>query len=112
MRRTMVAVAREMSLVDFHEATSVARALPLLATRPFRGLVLDIGDGAESLALLEQLRAGALAGNQADLPVIALTSAPTPDVASRLEALRPLRTLNKPFRVGQLLDCVSRLRAA
>lgn len=31
MRRTMVAVAREMRVAEIHEATSVARALPVVA---------------------------------------------------------------------------------
>ncbi len=106
MRRTMVAVAREMGLVDLQEATSVARALPLLSTRSFRGLVLDMGDGPEALDLLHKLRAGSLA-SQPQIPVIALTSEPTPALRAGLDAMKPLRTLHKPFKVGELIYCVS-----
>lgn len=109
MRRTMVAVARELNLVEFTEATSVSKALPLLSVRQFRGLVLDMGDDSgEALALLEHLRAGDYA-SRADMPVIALTYASPPAVASRLDAFQPLRMLHKPFKVGELLESVARM---
>ncbi|MDB5850777.1 MAG: response regulator receiver protein [Rhodoferax sp.] len=108
MRRTMVAVGRQLGIVEFHEATSVARALPLLATRAFNGLVLDMGDGPEALALLEHLRAGGFA-SQSDLPVIALTYLSSPAAASQLDAFKPLKVLHKPFRVGELLESVSQI---
>jgi len=106
MRRTMVAVARELGIVEFHEATSVARALPLLASRSFRGLVLDMEEGEVSLALLARLRAGDFA-SRADMPVVALTYAAAPALAGQLDGMQPLRLLNKPFKVGELLESVS-----
>lgn len=109
MRRTMVAVAREMGLAEFHEATCVARALPVLATRAFRGLVLDMSEGPEAITLLERLRAGNFA-SLADTPVIALTFSATEEIGSKLEELQPLHTLHKPFKVRELLESVSRLR--
>lgn len=109
MRRTMVAVAREMGLVDFHEATSVARALPLLAARSYGGVVLDMGEGSGAITLLERLRAGDFASH-ADTPVIALTFSATEEIGGKLDALQPLRTLHKPFKVRELLESVSRLR--
>lgn len=109
MRRTMVAVARELRLVEFHEVASVARALPLLAARRFGGMVLDIDDGGEALTLLARLRAGDFACRP-DLPVVALTFPPpsaTADAADRLDALKPVRTLHKPFKVSDLLAAVA-----
>ena len=106
MRRTMVAVARELGIVEFHEATSVARALPLLASRSFRGLVLDMEEGEVSVALLARLRAGDFA-SRADMPVVALTYAAAPGLAGQLDGMQPLRLLNKPFKVGELLESVS-----
>ncbi|WP_295850031.1 response regulator [uncultured Xylophilus sp.] len=112
MRRTMVTVGRELRIVDFQEATSVARAQALLESRRFGGLVLDMGDGPEALALLEQLRAG-MFPSPADLPVIALTYVPPPAmVASRLAGFEPRHTLRKPFKVGELLESVAAIRAA
>ncbi|KQP37341.1 response regulator [Pseudorhodoferax sp. Leaf274] len=106
MRRTMVAVAREMRLVEFHEVASVARAVPLLESRRFGGMVLDIDDGSDALTLLERLRAGQFVCRP-DLPVVALTFTAAPGPAAQLEALKPLRTLHKPFKVGELLSSVA-----
>ncbi|WP_326540972.1 response regulator [Pseudorhodoferax sp.] len=106
MRRTMVAVARELGLVDFHEVSSIARALPLLEARRFGGMVLDMDDGSDALTLLERLRAGQFVCRP-DLPVVALTFPAGPGLAGQLEALRPLRTLHKPFKVGELLASVA-----
>lgn len=109
MRRTMVTVARELGLVEFVEATSVAKARPLLAAKPFRGLVLDLGDDpAEALALLDQLRAGDFV-SRADMPVIALSYASSQKLADSLEVFQPLRMLPKPFKVGELLESVARM---
>lgn len=106
MRRTMVAVARELGLVEFHEASSIARALPLLETRRFGGMVLDMDDGSEALTLFERVRAGEFVCRP-DLPVVALTFPVSAEAASRLEALKPLRTLDKPFKVRELLASVA-----
>nr|WP_286197962.1 response regulator [Variovorax boronicumulans] len=110
MRRTIVAVARELALVEFHEASSVARALPLLQARRFGGMVVDLDDGNDALTLLERLRAGEFACRP-DLPVIALSLPTSPAASSRLDAVRPLRTLDKPFKVRELLSSVALLAA-
>ena len=111
MRRTMVAVGRELGLVDFHEASSIARALPMLASRRFGGMVLDMDDGSDALTLLERVRAGEFVCRP-DLPVVALTYAGPAGAASRLEALKPLRTLDKPFKVRELLASVAMMAKA
>lgn len=111
VRRTMVAVGRELGLVDFHEASSVARALPMLEARRFGGMVLDLDDGNDALTLLERVRAGEFVCRP-DLPVVALTFAGPSGAASRLEALKPLRTLDKPFKVRELLASVALMAKA
>lgn len=109
VRRTMVAVAREMRVAEIHEATSVARALPVLRMRPFRGLVLDVGDDeAEACSLLQQLRAGDLA-SPPDLPVVALAAEWQHALAGKLDRIPRLRVLPKPFRIRQLLESLSRM---
>ncbi len=106
MRRTMVSVARELGLVDFHDVSSVARALPMLQTTRFGGMVLDIDDGADALALLERVRAGEFVC-RADLPVVAMCFPAPPGSSARLDALAPLRTLQKPFKIKELLASVA-----
>ena len=108
MRRTMVAVARELRLAEFHEATSASKALPLMLSRPFRGLVLHIDGDAAVIALLTRLREGSLA-SRADMPVIGLTYAATGAWGGQLEAFQPMRLLHKPFRVAELLESGSRM---
>jgi CheY-like chemotaxis protein len=108
MRRTMVAVARELQLVEFHEATSASKALALMSARPFRGLVLHIDDDAAAIGLLTRLREGSLA-SPANLPVIGLTYVATAAWDGQLEAFQPMRLLRKPFRIAELLESVSRM---
>lgn len=106
MRRTMVAVGRELGLFEFHEASSIARALPMLEARRFGGMVLDLDDGSDALTLLERVRAGEFVCRP-DLPVVALTFPVSAEASRRLEALKPLRTLDKPFKVRELLASVA-----
>lgn len=111
MRRTMVAVGRELGLVDFHEASSIARALPMLEARRFGGMVLDMDDGSDALTLLERVRAGEFVCRP-DLPVVALTFRGPPGAVDRLGPLKPLRTLDKPFKVRELLASVALMAKA
>lgn len=105
LRRTIVSVARDLGLVDFHEATSVARALPMLAAQPFFGLVLDCDDAASSTDLLARLRGGAFAC-AADVPVLAMSSLPDPERDAWRAAIGVTGTLRKPFKIGALLESV------
>lgn len=105
LRRTIVTVARELGLVEFHEATSIDRALRMLGSRKFAGMVIDLGDGADTVALLADLRQGAFA-SQARMPVIVLTSEPGKPDSSTIEPLWPVDVLRKPFKIGALLESV------
>ncbi|MDA8444299.1 response regulator [Paracidovorax valerianellae] len=105
LRRTIVSVARDLGLVEFHEATSVARALPVLAARPFFGLVLDCDDVSASTDLLSRLRSGAFAC-PADMPVLALSSQVDPERDAWREAIGVQDTLRKPFKIRTLLESV------
>ncbi|MDB5896320.1 MAG: response regulator receiver protein [Rhodoferax sp.] len=106
LRRTVVVVGRELGLFEFVEATSVAKALPLLAARAFSGIVLDLDDGGEALALLAQLRTGTLA-SRADVPVVTLSHGTDAALDQKLSAFGPLVKLRKPFKVRELLESVS-----
>ena len=105
LRRTIVTVARELALVEFHEATSVDRALRLLGSRRFVGMVLDLGDGADAMTLLEELRKGAFA-SVPRMPVIVMTSEPGKPDETTLQPLWPIDVLRKPFKIGALLESV------
>jgi len=110
LRRTIVTVARELGLVEFHEATSVARAMPALASRRFVGVVIDIGEGPEALAMLARLRDGGYACAPR-IPVIAMTSQPIPEGDGTLDPLWPVSVLRKPFKIGALLESVKTMAA-
>ncbi|MDY0106553.1 MAG: response regulator, partial [Giesbergeria sp.] len=58
LRRTMAMVARDLGMVDFHEASSVGRACTLLASEAYEGLVLDLQEGPQAMELLGDLRQG------------------------------------------------------
>lgn len=105
LRRTIVAVARELALVEFHETTSVERALPVLGARPFAGLVLDCDDHASAADLLGRLRDGAFA-SPPRIPVLAITSVPDADRDAWRRSMGVIGTLHKPFKIGALLERV------
>lgn len=105
LRRTIVTVARELGLVEFHEATSVDRALRLLASHRFVGMVLDLGDGPDAMTLLAELRKGAFA-TVPRIPVIVMTSEPGNAHEATMQPLGPIDVLRKPFKIGALLESV------
>ncbi|MDA8455605.1 response regulator [Acidovorax sp. GBBC 3334] len=105
LRRTIVAVARELAQVEFHETTSAERALPVLGVRPFSGLVLDCDDHAVAADLLGRLRDGAFA-SPPRIPVVAITSLHDPDRDAWRQSMGVIGTLHKPFKIGALLERV------
>ncbi|WP_139019290.1 response regulator [Acidovorax sp. NO-1] len=105
LRRTMVMVARDLGMVDFHEASSVGRARALLATGAYEGLVLDLQEGPQALELLSELRQGRFATPR-DARVVALAGGGSPVDAERLQGLDVVRVLDKPVRISELLDAV------
>ena len=105
LRRTMVMVARDLGMVDFHEASSVGRARALLATGAYEGLVLDLQEGPQALELLGELRQGRFATPR-DARVVVLAGGGSPVTAERLQGLDVDRVLGKPVRISELLDAV------
>lgn len=105
LRRTMVMVARDLGMVDFHEASSVGRARALLATGAYEGLVLDLQEGPQTLELLSELRQGRFATPR-DARVVVLAGGGSPVDAERLQGLDVARVLGKPVRISELLDAV------
>ena len=106
LRRTMVMVARDLGMVDFHEASSVGRARALLATGAYEGLVLDLQEGPQALELLGELRQGRFATPR-DARVVVLAGGGSPVNAERLQGLDVDRVLGKPVRISELLDAVA-----
>ena len=105
LRRTMVMVARDLGMVDFHEASSVGRARALLGTGAYEGLVLDLQEGPQALELLGELRQGRFATPR-DARVVVLAGGGSPVDAERLQGLDVARVLGKPVRISELLDAV------
>lgn len=105
LRRTMVMVARDLGMVDFHEASSVGRARALLGTGAYEGMVLDLQEGPLALELLGELRQGRFATPR-DARVVVLAGGGSPVDAERLQGLDVARVLGKPVRISELLDAV------
>ena len=105
LRRTMVMVARDLGMVDFHEASSVGRARALLATGAYEGLGLDLPEGPQALELLSDLRQGRFATPR-DARVVVLAGGGNPVDVERLQGLGVARVLGKPVRISELLDAV------
>ena len=105
LRRTMAMVARDLGVVDFHEASSVGRARTLLAGGAFAGLVLDLAEEAQAMELLGELRQGKFS-TPSDAPVIVLEADAKPVDATRLQALGVTRVLGKPVRISDLLSAL------
>lgn len=105
LRRTMVMVARDLGMVDFHEASSVGRARALLATDAYEGMVLDLQEGPQALELLSDLRLGRFATPR-DARVVVLAGDGNPVDVERLQGLGVARVLGKPVRISELLDAI------
>lgn len=106
LRRTMVMVARDLGMVDFHEASSVGRARALLGTGAYEGMVLDLQEGPLALELLGELRQGRFATPRDARVVVLAGGGGSPVHAERLQGLDVARVLGKPVRISELLDAV------
>ena len=110
LRRTIAMVARDLGVVDFHEASSVGRARTLLASEAYAGLVLDLAEGPQALELLHEFRQGQFA-TRPGVPVLALSADAAPGDAARLQALGVARVLGKPVRISDLLSALAQALA-
>ena len=109
LRRTIAMVARDLGVVDFHEASSVGRARTLLADETYAGMVLDLAEESEVLALLVDLRQGKFS-TPLDAPVIVLAGEGASGEAERLQALGVTHVLGKPVRISQVLGAIAGAR--
>ncbi|PJI99576.1 response regulator receiver domain-containing protein [Acidovorax sp. 69] len=106
LRRTMVMVARDLGMVDFHEASSVGRARALLAADAYEGMVLDLQEGPQAMELLSDLRQGRFA-TPSDVRVVVLAADDGKSLATeRLQDLGVACVLGKPVRISELLDAI------
>lgn len=110
LRRTIVMVARDLGMVDFHEASNVGRARTLLAGDAFDGLVLDVQEGAQAMELLSDLRRGRFA-TAPDVRVVVLATDGKPVDEAPLQALGVTRVLGKPVRISDLLAAIADAQA-
>lgn len=109
-RRTLALVARELHVAEVAEAVSLEAARQRMEHETFDALMLDIGDGPSSLALMQSLRAGQLRSS-AVLPVALMAERMDPALVEMFKPVRPSRILLKPFKVKTALEVVSQLAA-
>ncbi|MDM4768166.1 response regulator [Pelomonas sp. SE-A7] len=107
-RRTVALVARQLDVADVAEAVSLEAARHRLEQERFDALLLDIGDGVESLALMQSLRAGQLRSAR-DLPVALMAEQVDPATIELFKPLGLARIMLKPFKVKTALEVVSQL---
>lgn len=103
LRRTLVAVGRDLAIVDFQEAANLERARTLLLAQAYQGLVLDFQDAARALALLRELRDGRFA-TAPDAHVVVVATALQAEDEGRLRHLGVSEMLGRPFKISQLLE--------
>lgn len=108
VRSTVAAVARDLRLARIEQATSVEAAGQRMRLARYHALVLALDDTDAALALLARLRAGELASS-ADIPVIALASGCSAELARQLKTHQVRRLLLKPFKVKLLLESIEGL---
>lgn len=107
LRRTIVMVARDLGVVDFQEATDVARAL--MTNERYDGVVVDLADGRATLELLEDLRQGSFNTPSNSTVIVLAANGETGD-DSRLQALGVATVLGKPVRISALLGAIAAAR--
>lgn len=107
LRRTIVMVARDLGVVDFQDATDVARAL--MTYERYDGVVVDLADGPATLELLEDLRQGSFNTPSNSTVIVLAANGETGD-DSRLQALGVATVLGKPVRISALLGAIAAAR--
>ena len=107
LRRTIVMVARDLGVVDFQEATDVARAL--MTNERYDGVVVDLADGPATLELLKDLRQGKFNTPSNSTVIVLAANGETGD-DSRLQALGVATVLGKPVRISALLGAIAAAR--
>lgn len=106
LRRTLVAVGRDLALVAFHEAANLERARTLLLAHAYQGVVLDLQDSERALALLRDLRGGRFV-TAPDAPVVVVAAALQAEEEGQLKHLKVAAVLRRPFKIARLLECLA-----
>ncbi|MBO9688935.1 MAG: response regulator [Mitsuaria chitosanitabida] len=107
-RRTVALVARQMQIAEVHECSSHEAAQRLLEHQTMDGLLLDIGQGLDALALLQSVRAGALRCSPGT-PVALTAEACDVSTAQLYKELGARRIMLKPFKVKTALEVIQDL---
>ncbi len=107
-RRTLATVARQIAAVDIIETSSHESAREVLEKRYIDGLMLNIGDGLDSLAMLQALRHGQTR-NSRNLPVALMAEAVDPATIELFKSMHPQRIMLMPFKVKTALEVVTAL---
>ena len=107
LRRTIVMVARDLGVVDFQEATDVARAL--MTYERYDGVVVELAEGPATLELLKDLRQGKFNTPSNSTVIVLAANGETGD-DSRLQALGVAAVLGKPVRISALLGAIADAR--
>ena len=107
-RRTVAMVARQLQIAEVHESSSLEAAHRLLESQSMDGLLLDIGQGLDALALLQSVRAGALRC-PARTPVALTAEACDLPTAQLYKELDVRRIMLKPFKVKTALEVIQDL---
>lgn len=107
-RRTVALVARQMQIAEVHECSSHEAAQRLLEHHTMDGLLLDIGQGLDALALLQSVRAGALRCSPGT-PVALTAEACDVSTAQLYKELGARRIMLKPFKVKTALEVIQDL---
>ena len=110
LRRTLVAVGRDLGIAAFHEAASLERARTLLLAQAYQGLVLDFQDSVPALALLRDLRDRRFA-SAPDVDVVVLMASVQAEDEAALHRLGVTAMLARPFKISQLLDSLGSIGA-
>lgn len=107
LRRTIVMVARDLGVVDFQDATDVARAL--MTYERYDGVVVELAEGPATLELLKDLRQGKFNTPSNSTVIVLAANGETGD-DSRLQALGVAAVLGKPVRISALLGAIADAR--
>ncbi len=107
-RRTVALVARQLQIAEVHECSSHEAAQRLLEHRPMDGLLLDIGEGLQALALVQSVRAGGLRC-PAQMPIALTAEACDLATAQLYRDLDIRRIMLKPFKVKTALEVIQDL---
>lgn len=109
LRRTVVASARSLFDVEIDETSRYEKANALVKSRRYDGLILALDDeGDQALALVQQVRAGALLPAH-NSPVVLMGYETDTRRAEVIQALAVQSFVRKPIKVRHILEAVAQI---